>query len=79
MVYIVKDKLPENISNGLISSNSWANRNLISVYELHDGRLRPIQDQDGLLMDNYLNAAYKKISAEYLKMLYYYEDESFNS
>jgi hypothetical protein len=44
------------------------------VYEIHDGKLKTIQEESGLLMHNYLNQAYRKINVEYLAMLDYYED-----
>lgn len=72
---LVEDKIPENLKNKLQSLSSWAHKDVISVYELHNGELKCIQDQDGLLMDNYLNKAYKQISSEYLQMLAYYGDE----
>ena len=71
---LVKGKLPKGYFERMQSSAAWAEKDLIAVYELHDGELKPIQDQDGLLMDNYLNKAYKQISSEYLQMLTYYGD-----
>jgi hypothetical protein len=46
----------------------------VTVYEIHDGKLKTIEEESGLLMHNYLNQAYRKINAEYLAMLDYYED-----
>ena len=56
------------------SHDSWVNPQDVAVYEIHDGELKSIQDEDGLLDNNYLNQAYKKISKEYLTMLDYYGD-----
>ena len=42
---------------------------------MDNGTLRCVQDEDGIIEDNYLNTAYKKNSEEYLELLNYYEDE----
>ena len=57
------------------SKDSWIDPRLVSVYEIHDGCLKCIQDEDGIIEDNYLNQAYKANSSEYLSLLNYYEDE----
>ena len=63
---LVGDKLE---SQALQSRKSWLRPSDVAVYEIHDGALKSIQDEDGLLNNNYLNLAYKKISAEYMTML----------
>ncbi|MBQ8939622.1 MAG: ATP-binding protein [Paludibacteraceae bacterium] len=63
---LVGDKLE---SQALQSRKSWLRPSDVAVYEIHDGALISIQDEDGLLDNNYLNLAYKKISAEYMTML----------
>lgn len=72
---VVGDKIPDDVKQGLRSRNSWIDHQNVGIYEIHDGRLSPIQDdEDGTLLDNYLNQAYKSNSQEYLKMLEYYDD-----
>ena len=56
-------------NNHLQSRGSWVSPSDVAVYEIHEGTLKRIQDEDGLLDNNYLNRAYKKISAEYMTML----------
>ncbi len=63
---LVGDKLE---SQALQSRKSWLRPSDVAVYEIHDGTLISIQDEEGLLDNNYLNLAYKKISAEYMTML----------
>jgi hypothetical protein len=63
---LVGDKLE---SQALQSRKSWLRPSDVAVYEIHDGALKSIQDEEGLLDNNYLNLAYKKISAEYMTML----------
>lgn len=72
---LVKDKIPEEKRNEFESYHSWIDPKKVSIYEIHDGELKPIQDEDGIIEDNYLNKAYKENSAEYLSLLNYYDDE----
>ena len=64
---IEKDSFP--------SKNSWIDPNLVSIYEIHNGELRKIQDEDNLLEDNYINKSYQANVNEYLSLLNYYDDE----
>ena len=72
---LVKNNIPENEAAYLASHSAWIDAKLVSVFELENGILRSVQDQDGIIEDNYLNKAYKKNSEEYLKLLNYYDDE----
>lgn len=60
--------LPDNLQ----SRDGWISPDDVAVYEIHKGELKSIQDEDGLLDNNFLNRAYKKISKEYLSLLIYY-------
>ena len=71
---LVGENLPEQVKSDTLSKKSWINPKMVTVYEIHDGKLKTIQEESGLLMHNYLNQAYRKINAEYLAMLDYYED-----
>ena len=71
---LAEKKLPEQVKKDSPSKDSWIDPKLVTVYEIHDGKLKTIQEESGLLMHNYLNQAYRKINAEYLAMLDYYED-----
>ena len=72
---LVRDKIPSGKAKAFVSHASWVDPSLVSVYEIHDGCLKRIQDEDGIIEDNYLNQAYKENSSEYLSLLSYYEDE----
>ena len=74
---LVKEAVPDSEANtdNFLSYGSWIDPKQVSVYEIHDGGLKCIQDEDGIIEDNYLNEAYKKNSSEYLALLGYYEDE----
>lgn len=58
--------------SGFESYSAWINPQLVSIYEFHDGELKPLQDNDGLLNDNYINKSYKQITNEYMKLLTHY-------
>lgn len=72
---LVKNRVPLAEGKQFPSKDSWIDPRLVSVYEIHDGCLKCIQDEDGIIEDNYLNQAYKANSSEYLSLLNYYEDE----
>lgn len=72
---LVKDNIPEEERNEFASCQAWIDPKKVSIYEIHEGELKSIQDEDGIIEDNYLNKAYKENSAEYLSLLNYFEDE----
>ena len=72
---LVENNIPEEVRKNLDSKGAWIDPKKVSIYEIHEGTLRCIQDEDGIIEDNYLNQAYKENSAEYLSLLNYYEDE----
>ena len=72
---LVKDNIPEKERHSFVSRTAWIDPKKVSIYEIHDGSLQTIQDEDGIIEDNYLNKAYKENSAEYLSLLNYFEDE----
>jgi hypothetical protein len=71
---LVGHRMEPTAQDVLPSKRAWINPRDVSVYEIHDGHLQSVQDEDGLLMENYLNESYNKINEEYLKMLAYYGD-----
>lgn len=68
---LVGDKLPDEVKQDLMSRNSWISPDEVAMYQIEDGALKSIQDEDGLLSENYLNDAYARNSNEYLTMLTY--------
>lgn len=72
---LVKKNITPKERKRFNSFNSWIDPKKVSIYEIHDGELKSIQDKDGIIEDNYLNKAYKENSAEYLSLLNYFEDE----
>lgn len=63
----------EDLKDRLLSTKAWIDPKVVAVYELHEGELKSIQDEDNILLNNYLNKAHQQISSEYLSMLSYYE------
>lgn len=72
---LVKKNIPLKERKTFASYKSWIDPKRVSIYEIHDGTLKCIQDEDGIIEDNYLNQAYKENSSEYLSLLNYYDDE----
>lgn len=72
---LVKKSIPEKEKDSFPSCQAWINPKEVSVFEIAEDGLKRIQDEDGIIEDNYLNKAYKKNSEEYLSLLNYYEDE----
>lgn len=72
---LVGNKIPDNEKDEFASCPAWIAPSLVSIYEIHDGEIQSIQDEDGIIEDNYLNQAYRENSNEYLNMLNYYDNE----
>lgn len=72
---LVKNRIPTDRQKDFDSYPAWIDPKKVSIYEIHDGTLKCIQDEDGIIEDNYLNQAYKENSSEYLSLLNYYDDE----
>jgi hypothetical protein len=72
---LIGNKIPQVEKVEYHSSSSWIDPKKVSIYEIHDGMIQCIQDEDGILKDNYLNKAYKENSTEYLSLLNYYDNE----
>ncbi|MDR1729922.1 MAG: ATP-binding protein [Prevotellaceae bacterium] len=73
----IKDKeiKHEFLSNKYLSNNSWIDPQLISMWEIKEGKIRGIQDKDGILSENYFDKKMTEITDEYFQMLNYYNDE----
>lgn len=72
---LVKGNIPTKEKKDFASYKSWIDPKKVSIYEIHDGKLKNIQDEDGIIEDNYLNQAYKENSSEYMSLLNYYEED----
>lgn len=72
---LVKKNIPLKERKAFASYKSWIDPKKVFIYEIHEGELKPIQDEDGIIEDNYLNQAYKDNSSEYMSLLNYYDEE----
>lgn len=65
----------EFLNNSFTSSKSWINPNNVTVWEIEDGKLRIIQDQDNIISKNYFDEKMTELMNEYDQILNYYADE----
>lgn len=73
---LVEKNIPTDVyKNVAVHKSSWISPKDVGIYEIDEGKIRCIQDEDGIIEDNYLNQAYKENTAEYLSLLNYYDDE----
>lgn len=84
MGYLVKDKMPEEVKKEIECRGSWIDPTLVSVWEIKDGYLKglnnmqnaTIQQEDGLIGNNYFDSNMREIMDDFYKMLNYYGDDS---
>lgn len=72
---LVGVNVPMERYNDFESHGSWIDPKMVSIWEIKDGELVSIQDEDGILEDNYLNKASNSNSNEYFKLLNYYDED----
>ncbi|MDR0829394.1 MAG: ATP-binding protein [Prevotellaceae bacterium] len=65
----------EFLSNKFLSEKSWLTPKYVSIWEIEDGKLRSIQDKDGIISENYFDKKMTELMDEYYLMLNYYKDE----
>ncbi|MDR3188937.1 MAG: ATP-binding protein [Prevotellaceae bacterium] len=69
---LVGDKMKNADKEKVKCKASFINPQNVSVYEIHDGALKPIQQDDGLISANYFDAEMKKLMDDFYVMLNYY-------
>jgi predicted ATPase len=71
---LVKNKMV-NVSEEekIKCTNSLINPKCVSIYEIHDEKLKRIQQEDGLISDNYFDTKMKELMNDFYVMLNYYE------
>ncbi|MDR1170922.1 MAG: ATP-binding protein [Bacteroidales bacterium] len=72
MGYLVKDAAPAD--ERILSRESWIDPQLVSVWEIEDGKIRSIQDEDNIVSENYFDLNMTELTDEYYHMLNFYED-----
>jgi hypothetical protein len=72
MAALVEDKLSEEEKNRLQCFSSKISPDLISIYEIKNGTVKSIQQNDGLIGDNFFDNQMKKVMDEFYLMLNHY-------
>lgn len=75
MRHIVKDSISDEMKSELLDNKAMIDPKDISIYQIENGKLKRIQDEDGNLDENFINDAYKDNSSDYFSLLNFYEDE----
>ena len=73
MSFLVKNKISENDSKKLKCTSSSINPKEISIYQIDNGVLNCIQQEDGLIGGNYFDVKMKELMDDFYIMLNYYE------
>jgi predicted ATP-dependent endonuclease of OLD family len=75
MGYLVTGKIPEQEQQTLVSRNAWIDPRLVSIWEIENGTIRSIQDEDGIVSENYFDLNMTELTDEYYQMLNYYDEK----
>jgi hypothetical protein len=75
MGYLIKDRIPEPERQTILSRNAWIDPKLVSVWEIIDGGVRLIQDEEGIIAKNYFDLNMTELMDEYYLMLNYYDEK----
>ncbi|OFX49765.1 MAG: hypothetical protein A2046_11460 [Bacteroidetes bacterium GWA2_30_7] len=74
MGYLVKEDIPKEVQNELLSKQSWINPELVSVWEIEKdkGTIKLIQDENTKTVSkHYFNKIMNEVMDEYYEMLSY--------
>lgn len=69
MASLVQDKITESEREKLICLNSKIEPESISIYEIKNGEIKCIQDDDGLIGENFFDAQMKEVMDEFYILL----------
>lgn len=72
MSHIIKDKISKKDHDKLMCRNSPVNPKNISIYQIENGELKCIQQEDGLIGNNYFDNKMKELMDDFYTMLNYY-------
>jgi hypothetical protein len=72
MAGLVYDKMDNESKAKIKCKKSRISPSKVAVYEIRDGKVECIQQEDGLIGENYLDQMMKEIMDEYHLMLNYY-------
>jgi len=72
MATLVQDKLSDIEKNKLYCFNSKIAPELISIYQINNGKIKCIQQEDGLIGENFFDNQMKEVMDEFYSMLNHY-------
>ena len=73
---LVKDKMSVDEFNEIAIKDSFIDPKKISVFQIADGKINNIQNEDGLIGENFFDNIMKELMDDYYELLEYYgEDE----
>lgn len=72
MASLVADKLSDDEKEKLNCLDSKIDPKLISIYEIKDGKINQIQQEDGLIGENFFDAQMREVMDEFYLMLNHY-------
>jgi predicted ATPase len=75
MGYLINGNMPEQEQQTLTSRNAWIDPKLVSVWEIEAGAIRSIQDEEGIISENYFDSNMTELTDEYYQMLNYYDEK----
>ena len=75
MGYVVKDIMPFEKQKGLKCMDAYIDPSLVSIWEIVDGNIRSIQEEDGLIGNNYFDSTMKSVMDDFYAMINYYGNE----
>lgn len=73
MAYLTSSKIQDNSSDKLLCEKSQIKSDLISIYEINNGFIEKIQQNDGLIGHNFFDEKMKEVMDEFYLMLNHYE------
>jgi predicted ATPase len=74
MGYLVKDKMPKEEQEELLSKSSWINPEEVSIYQIKEGEIISIKDRETKVVgEHYFNGVMGALMDEYYEMLNYFE------
>lgn len=73
MAHLTHKNMSKNETDKLYCDKSKVDPTLISIYELKNGKIKSIQQEDGLIGDNFFDKKMKEVMNEFYVMLNHYE------
>jgi predicted ATPase len=70
---LIGDKMNDGDKEKVKCKSSFINPKNVSIYEIYDGILRTVQQDDGLIGKNYFDAKMKELMDDFYVMLNYYD------